>query len=673
MADPVTYRPKPGEIPTSPGVYRFSDQTGRIIYVGKAKNLRNRLSNYFADPASLHPRTAQMVQTACHVQWTVVTNELEALALEYSWIKEFRPRFNVMFKDDKSYPYLAVSLGEEYPRVKITREAKRPKVKYFGPYAQVWAIRETLDLLTKVFPVRTCSQGVFNRARRQGRPCLMGYIEKCSAPCVGRISASQHRQLALDLCAFMAGKTGQFETQLQQKMAQAAENLEYEDAAKYRDQLAALEKVLEKNAVVLPADTNADVFGLFADDLEVAVQLFHVRGGRVRGVRSWIAARESGDSAPQLMETLLGQVYGDAAAFEATKESPRSVDDVAHPSSSAIPKEVLVPVLPANAPVIQDWLSQLRGSAVDLRVPRRGDKRALAATVSDNAKVALRLHRSRQVADLTQRGQALEDLAKYLGLPAAPLRIEGYDISHTAGTNQVGSMVVFEDGAPRKDAYRSFNILENAEGASDDTAAMQEVLRRRFQRLLAEEAGLEGTDEAGEYFQVGAVDLESGKPRRFSYRPQLVVVDGGLPQVNAAAKVLAQMDIQIPVVGLAKRLEEVWIPGDEFPVILPRQSAALYLLQHLRDESHRFAIGHHRKRRAKAMTRSVLDEISGLGPARQTDLLRHFGSVKRLKEATVEQICQVRGIGPVLAQQIWDHLNAKPPVTKVPPGEAGAQ
>ena len=711
MADPTTYRPAPGEIPTSPGVYRFLDGEGRVIYVGKAKNLRQRLSNYFQDLSALHPRTQKMVTTACAVEWTVVSTEVESLALEYSWIKEFNPRFNVMYKDDKSYPYLAVTMGETYPRVQVVRGARKPGTRYFGPFVQAWSIRETVEQLLRVFPVRSCSAGVFRRAQASGRPCLLGYIDKCSAPCVGRISPQDHRALAEDFCAFMAGRTGPYLRQVEAEMKAAAAALDFEKAARLRDDAAALRKVIEGNAVVLPDATDADVFALVRDELEAAVQVFHVRGGRVRGQRGWVVdlIDDAGDA--ELIERLLEQVYGslvdpaDAGAptssgtttsvgvGDRAPSSPQprsgpngsngdasrrkgesaatSVDDVAHTATTAVPKEILVPELPSNAATVRAWLSGLRGAKVDLRVPQRGDKAALMDTVRKNAQEALRLHKTRRAGDLTQRALALDELAEALDLPEAPLRVECYDISHTQGTYQVGSMVVFEDGAPRKSDYRRFTIRgEDGDGAADDTAAMREVLTRRFKRLVAEReaaAGhasegaetIDGTpiDDDGIPIASGPIDPGTGRARRFSYAPGLVVVDGGLPQVGAAKAVFDELGIEVPIIGLAKRLEEVWVPGDEFPIILPRTSPALYLLQHLRDESHRFAITHHRKKRSAGMTRSILDGVPGLGPARQAALLKEFGSVKRLRGADVDEITRVKGIGPALAGTILAHLN----------------
>ncbi len=663
MPDPLTYRPRTGDIPTSPGVYRFSDPCGRVIYVGKAKNLRNRLTSYFQDLANLHPRTQQMVTSAGAVQWTVVRSEVEALTLEFTWIKEFNPRFNVIFKDDKSYPYLAVSMGESFPRVQVTRERKRAGSRYFGPYTQVWAIRETIDQLMRVFPMRSCSAGVFVRAKAQGRPCLLGYIDKCSAPCVGRISAQDHRELAEGLCQFMEGRTGPVIRDLEAQMRAASAELDFERAAKLRDDVIALRTVLERNVVVLDDGADADVFSLVSDELDAAVHVFHVRGGRVRGTRGWVIERvdEADDAA--LMSRLLEQVYSLASgsqpeAGKAEKVAAVSVDDVAHTPTSAVPREVLVSVDPQEKELIARWLGQLRGASVAVRVPRRGPKAQLMETVTENARQALTLHRTKRAGDITARSQALEQLAESLNLPGAPLRIECYDVSHTGGENQVASMVVFEDGMPRKDAYRTYNIRgQDGTGTPDDTSAMSEVLTRRFSRLLAEEAGLDGEDEDGVPYASGPIEAATGRPKRFSYRPDLVVVDGGLPQVNAARSALDAVGADVAVVGLAKRLEEVWIPGDEFPLILPRTSEALYLLQYLRDESHRFAITKHRKRRSRATRRSVLDSIPGVGPARQAALLKHFGSVKRLREATPEQIAQVAGVGVLLAQLIHDRLH----------------
>jgi excinuclease ABC subunit C len=665
MADPATYRPAPGEIPDSPGVYRFRDEHGRVIYVGKAKSLRPRLSSYFQDLAGLHPRTQQMVTSAASVQWTVVGTEVEALALEYSWIKEFDPRFNVKYRDDKSYPYLAVTLADEYPRIQVMRGAKRRGTRYFGPYAHAWAIRETVDLLLRVFPVRTCSSGVFKRARQQGRPCLLGYIDKCSAPCVGRISPDDHHQLAQDFCDFMAGDTAKFTRRLTQRMKEAANEMEYERAARLRDDIATLERATEKNAVVLADGTDADIFALSGDELEAAVQVFHVRDGRIRGQRGWVVEKVEDVTDAELVEHLLQQIYGNEASGDGD------------PGSSAVPREVLVPVLPPDVEQVQAWLTGLRGSKVSVRVPQRGDKRELAETVHRNAEHALVLHRTRRAGDLTTRSQALQEIQEALDLSSAPLRIECYDVSHNQGTYQSASMVVFEDGLARKSEYRNFTIRgPEGQGARDDTAAMHEVITRRFRRYLADRAdardvelGIGEEDDDGAPLRSGPIDEVTGKPVRFAYPPNLIVVDGGPPQVAAAAAAMAELGIDdVALCGLAKRLEEVWLPGEEYPVILQRSSEGLYLLQRLRDEAHRFAITAHRKRRSKGMTTSVLDGVPGLGPARQAALLRHFGSVKRLRAASVEEIASVQGMGDRTAAAVVAAL-AAPGVAAVPATE----
>ncbi|HEY5515091.1 MAG TPA: excinuclease ABC subunit UvrC, partial [Pengzhenrongella sp.] len=482
MADPATYRPAPGQVPDLPGVYRFRDSQGRVIYVGKAKSLRSRLANYFQDLAALHPRTQSMVTSAASVEWTVVGTEVEALALEYSWIKEFDPRFNVKYRDDKSYPYLAVTLADKFPRVQVMRGAKRAGTRYFGPYAHAWAIRETVDLLLRVFPVRTCSAGVFRRANQQGRPCLLGYIDKCSAPCVGRIGAQDHHALAEDFCAFMAGDTAKFTRRLNERMQEASAGLDYEQAGRLRDDIAALERATEKNAVVLKDGTDADVFALVGDDLEAAVQVFHVRDGRIRGQRGWVVEKVEDVTDAELVEHLLQQVYGaEATAFIGSGSRSRGEPaPVARAASGAVPREVLVPVLPPDPGQVTAWLAGLRGSHVDVRVPQRGDKHELAETVRRNAEHALALHRTRRAGDLTTRSQALREIQEGLDLATAPLRIECYDISTTQGTFQMASMVVFEDGLPRKSEYRTFAVRgPDGDGARDDTAAMHEVITRR--------------------------------------------------------------------------------------------------------------------------------------------------------------------------------------------------
>ncbi|MEX3771750.1 excinuclease ABC subunit UvrC, partial [Mycolicibacterium fortuitum] len=610
MPDPATYRPAPGSIPVEPGVYRFRDPHGRVIYVGKAKSLRSRLTSYFADIASLAPRTRQMVMTAGSVEWTVVTTEVEALQLEYNWIKEFDPRFNIRYRDDKTYPVLAVTLNEEYPRLMVYRGPRRKGVRYFGPYSHAWAIRETLDLLTRVFPARTCSAGVFKRHRQIDRPCLLGYIDKCSAPCIGRVSAEEHRRIVLDFCDFLAGKTDRLARDMEQQMTAAAEELDFERAARLRDDIAALKRALEKQAVVLGDGTDADVVAFADDDLEAAVQVFHVRGGRVRGQRGWIVEK-SGDpeqsGQEQLVEQFLTQFYGEQA------ELGGAADEATNP----VPREVLVPVLPPNADELAAWLSGLRGSRVSLRVPVRGDKRTLAETVQRNAHEALAQHKLKRAGDFNARSEALQSIQDTLGLAEAPLRIECVDISHVQGTDVVASLVVFEDGLPRKSDYRHYAIREAAGGGrSDDVASIAEVTRRRFLRHVSDAQPDPSTDQ---------------RPRRFAYPPNLFVVDGGAPQVNAAAAVLEELGVtDVAVIGLAKRLEEVWVPSEPDPVIFPRNSEGLYLLQRVRDEAHRFAISFHRSKRSKRMTASALDSVRGLGEQRRKALVTHFGSVARL-------------------------------------------
>jgi excinuclease ABC subunit C len=655
VPDPATYRPAPGSIPTEPGVYRFSDPHGRVIYVGKAKNLRSRLTSYFADVAGLHPRTRQMVTTAAKVEWTVVTTEVEALQLEYNWIKEFDPRFNVRYRDDKSYPMLAVTLNEEFPRLMVYRGPRRKGVRYFGPYSHAWAIRETLDLLTRVFPARTCSAGVFKRHSQIERPCLLGYIDKCAAPCVGRVDAQRHREIVADFCDFLSGKTDRFARDLERQMTAAADQLDFERAARLRDDLGALKRALEKQAVVLGDGTDADVVAFADDDLEAAVQVFHVRGGRVRGQRGWIVEKpgdpgESSEAA--LVEQFLAQFYGAEAELggppgaESSGPPGAELSGAADESSNPVPKEVLVPCLPPNAEQLAAWLSALRGSRVALRVPRRGDKRALAETVHRNAREALQQHKLKRAGDFTARSAALQNIQESLGLAEAPLRIECVDISHVQGTDVVGSLVVFEDGLPRKSDYRHFAIREAAgEGRSDDVASIAEVTRRRFLRHVRD------ANDDGE-------PVEAGK-RRFAYPPNLFVVDGGVPQVNAAQTVLDELGVtDVAVIGLAKRLEEVWVPGEPDPVILPRNSEGLYLLQRVRDEAHRFAISYHRSKRSKRMTASALDAVRGLGQARRKALVAHFGSVAKLRQASIAEITEVPGIGATTAAAVLEALGA---------------
>ena len=620
-APTVPYKPKPGEIPTNPGVYRFRDADGRVLYVGKAKNLRARLSNYFAPLRTLHERTRRMVTTAASVEWTVVASDVDALQLEYMWIQEFTPPFNVRYKDDKSYPFMAVTLADEAPRVIVTRNRRIPGAKYFGPYPKVWAVHDTIDLMIKVFPIRTCSDASYRKAMATGRPCFPGQIGRCGGPCSMTVSIEEHRAIVDDFVAFMSGGDQRFTRDLTKRMREAAAAMDYEAAAVYRDKLQAIEAVLNKSALVLASDTDADLFGIAEDELAATVQHFVIRGGRVRGVRASTIEKEIDISGAELVDQILQRAYGGAAAAD-------------------IPRTVLVPDLPDDAAELETWLQERRGRRVSIQVAQRGRKAELMKTANLNAQQALILHKTRCSSDYVARTQALTDLQEALGLTEAPLRIECFDVSHLSGTNVVASMVVFEDGLPRKDQYRSFGIAET----TDDTDSLRQVLRRRL-------AYLDGDEDAG----------EDTRRRRFAYPPQLLVVDGGRPQVEAAARALADAGHEeIALCGIAKRLEEVWLPGEEYPVILPRSSEALYLLQRLRDEAHRFAITHQRKRRRRDIT-SVLSEVPGLGDVRIKALLRHFGSVSALRRATPEEITQLPGIGPALAAAIHAHLATERP------------
>jgi excinuclease ABC subunit C len=615
MSNDLSFRPKTSEIPTRPGVYRFYDKKRRILYVGKAKNLRARLQSYFAPLDSLHERTKKMLLSASDVDWTIVKTEFEALQLEFTWIKEFNPPFNIRFKDDKSYPYLAVSLSDNVPRVFVTRNRELKGVRYFGPYTQAWALRQTLDTLLKAFPVRSCSSGVFATAKRSNRPCLLADIGKCSAPCVSRVTEQQHLDLAKDLVGFMNGMDPKQVEILRDRMLQASEAENFELAARLRDNIEALETVLEKSTIVFSDLTDADLFGIAHDELAATISLFSVRGGRIRGVRAWTMDKELEQTLEELVRQIVLYAY-------------TAADGVEPPS---IPKEVLVPGLPDDYTDLEQFLTGLRGSAVSLRVPKRGDKAALATTAQENATHALALYKTRRVSDFSARTEALNNLAIALDLAEAPLRIECYDISHLSGTNIVGSMVVFEDGLPKKAHYRQFNI----ESATDDTDAIFQVLTRRLKYLRDPE-----TIDAG----------------RFSYMPSLIVVDGGIGQVNAAARAISESGVpDLAVCGLAKRLEEVWRPAVDAPIILPRASEELFLLQRLRDESHRFALTASRRKRSSAISSTLL-EIPGLGEKRVMALLKRFGSAKRLQVATLEEISDVAGIGPELARQVLELL-----------------
>lgn len=650
-SNPQDYRPPANTIPTEPGVYRFLDAEGRVIYVGKAKNLRNRINSYFQPLESLAAKVRRMVTTAVAVKWVVVSDEVAALSLEYTWIKEFQPFFNVIYRDDKSYPYLALTLTDSYPKMHITRERKRKGTRYFGPYTQVWAIRQTMDQLRRVFPIRNCSNGVFQKAKAQGRPCLQGYIERCCAPCVGRVTEAEYAGLVRGVCDFLDGKDGKILVDLKTQMHHAAESLDFESAAELRDKIAALQTVLEKNTVVLPPSVDIDIFASARDDIEIAIQVFFVRAGRIRGERAWIVSADNQLSQSELWADFLQRHYGQYQDSDQGQcaVQPTSVDDIRHLSATQIPPEICIPVALENGSILEAWLGQIRGAKVQIRHPKRGDKAELLATVAANAQQSLEQQRLHRIGDLNERSAALNELVEYLDLRTAPLRIEAYDISHTQGKQQMGSMVVFEDGAPKKKDYRIFKVLQDSD-SSDDTRALREVLRRRFERLEAEQAALKESLKSGE--EQGSIIKQS----RFSYSPDLLVIDGGVPQVNAAAAELAELGVTIPVIGLAKRMEEVWHPQADYPLILPRQSRALYLLQALRDESHRFAIKAHRRARAQALKKSRLDNIPGLGASRQKALLQKFGSLAQLAEADAEQIRQVPGIGAVLAENIVKYL-----------------
>lgn len=638
MADALPYKPRAGEIPTNPGVYRFRDADGRVLYVGKAKNLRQRLSNYFAPLRTLHERTRRMVTTASSVEWTVVSTDVDSLQLEYMWIKEFDPPFNVRYKDDKSYPFMAVTLGDEAPRVIVTRNRKIPGARYFGPYPKVWAVHETIDLMVKAFPIRTCSDSSYKRAMQTGRPCFPGQIGKCGGPCSMTVTIEEHRAMVDDFVAFMAGGDERFTRELTTRMLAASAAMDYEAAARYRDKLSAIEAVLGKSALVLATDEDADLFGIAEDELAAAVQHFVIRGGRVRGVRAMTIEKEIDISGAELVDQVLQRAYGDA---------------------QDVPRRILVPSLPDDAAELEVWLRERRGKKVEIAVAQRGQRADLMRTATLNAQQALIRYKTRRTSDYVARTQALTDLQDALGLTEAPLRIECFDISHLGGTNVVASMVVFEDGLPRKDQYRSFNIPET----TDDTDSMYQVLRRRLAYLDRPEEiddpvaeAVAGGEDGGDLEEVV---VEVKRKPRFAYPPQLLLVDGGQPQVEAAARALRDAGhTEIAVCGIAKRLEEIWLPGEDFPVILPRTSESLYLLQRLRDEAHRFAITHQRKRRRNDIS-SVLSEVPGLGASRIKVLLKHFGSVTALRAAAPGEIEEVQGIGPVLAQNIHTHLSTR--------------
>ena len=763
------FRPKTSDIPAKPGVYKWRDGEGRVIYVGKAKNLRNRLSNYFQPLVLLHPRTQTMVLTARSLEWTVVGTELESLTLEYTWIKEFEPRFNIKLRDDKTYPYLAVSIGEQVPRVWVTRSRKRHDTRYFGPYAKVWDMRKSLDRLLKAFPVRTCSPNVFHKAQLTNRPCLLASIGKCSAPCVGRISPKEHRRMCERLVGVMTGRLGKsYIAQLTREMKQASAELEFEKAARLRDEIQMLGSVVEQNAVAFDQDVDADVFGFASDELEASVHAFFVRAGAIRGERNWSVERVEDISDGDLMAEMITQVYADilnetdaemsrsvsgspssdgddgapdsaedGAARHATPDAPivlstrrdaigvtQSVtavdaqsraqatrrrnqrqdqtgrDDFLAPIAP-VPREVIVPIEPTRHEELERWLSDRRGGAVTIRVAARGEKKALMDRANENAAQALQRSKMSRISDMATRSRAMNDVADALGLDEAPLRIECYDISNTVGgAFQVASMVVFEDGIAKKSEYRRFAIRgADGNGALDDLSALYETLTRRFRHgniagdsgesIDAEQraakaaqqshdtshgTGSDGNpaDSEATAAQADAEIIQQNTNRRhFAYRPNLVVVDGGKPQVMAAAKALEDCGVDdVAVCGLAKRLEEVWVPDDDYPIILRRQSEGMYLLQRVRDESHRFAITYHRQTRRKGALRSALDDIPGIGATYQKRLLNHFGSVRAMREATVEQLEQVKGIGHAKAEAIFAALHPDDGGTAATP-EAG--
>jgi excinuclease ABC subunit C len=597
----VVTRPPAGTIPDAPGSYQFKDDAGRVIYVGKAKSLRSRLSNYFADPATLHPRTAQMVATAESVEWIQVRNEVEAIMLEYSLIKQHRPRFNVRLVDDKSYPYLAVTLSDEWPRAMVMRGKRRKGVRYFGPYAHAYAIRETLDLVLRTFPIRTCSDNKLERHRKQGRPCLLFHIEKCSGPCVGEVDHVRYDELVDELIEFLEGDVDPVIQRLEQQMQTAASELEFEAAARLRDRLASVRRAVEKQQMVADRHDDFDVIGIAEDELEAAAQVFFVRRGRVVGRRGMVLDKVMELAPGAVVTTVLEELYYD--------EPPLG-----------FPKQVLVPCQPDDADVYEEWLSDRRGSRVEIRVPQRGDKRRLQETVVQNATEEFTRHRLRRASDHNSRARALNELQEWLGLPEAPLRIECFDMSHIQGTDYVGSMVVVTDGLADKREYRRFKV--KTVGGNDDFAAMEEVLTRRFTAYLHDRS------------------LPASERGKFQYPPQLLVVDGGKGQLGVAVRVLESLGLEeeIPVCALAKQFEEVYVPGESEPIRIPRQSEALFLLQRIRDESHRFAITFHRELRGKRMTRSVLDDVPGLGEVRRKRLIKELGGVNAVKKADLDTL-----------------------------------
>lgn len=642
MSTYLEWRPKSSDIPTGPGVYRWLGKDGRLLYVGKAKNLRQRLSNYFAPIETLHERTRRMVTSAVEVTWTVVNTEREALQLEYTWIQEYSPPYNVRLKDDKSYPYMVVTLADEAPRVMVTRKAKIRGARYFGPFPKVFAVTEAMNLMLQIFPIRTCNDTNYRRAMQTGKPCFAGQIGKCGGPCSQKVSIEEHRAVVDEFVHFMETYDRSIADNLTAQMRQAAAEYRYEDAAKLRDRIQALETLLEKSVVVLPDSADADVYGIIEDELSAAVQLFAVRNGRVRGVRGWVLDKELDIERGTLVQQIIQDVYGEQNQRPA--------------------REIIVPTLPNDAEALAEVLSEIRGSRVQLRTAQRGAKADLLRTAGINAMEALKQYKLKRTADFVARTDALNDLRDGLGIAEAPLRIESYDVSHLQGTGIVASMVVFEDGLPKKRDYRRFNIADS----TDDTDSIYQTLMRRLARLDEdEEVGAETALEAdGVSVMVNddgdSVVLPVRQKRRFAYRPQLLLIDGGQPQVAAAARALRDsgLEDQIAVAGIAKRLEELWLPNDPFPVILPRSSEALFLVQRIRDEAHRFAIAAQRKSR-KTDIHTQLAEVPGIGPSRSKSLIRHFGSVKRLREATAQELVEVPGIGLETARLIVRTIGKK--------------
>ncbi len=626
-------RPPTGTIPEEPGSYQFKDAQGRVIYVGKAANLRQRLSNYFQDPRNMHPRTAQMVESAESVEWTIVRNEVEALMLEWTLIKEHRPRFNVRLRDDKSYPFLAVTVDEQWPRAMVMRGRKRKGTRYFGPYAHAYAIRDTLDLLLRSFPIRTCSPAKFNQHQRLGRPCLLYHIEKCSGPCVGEIEEMPYRELVRELCDFLAGDTDEIVDRLESEMKAAATELEFERAARIRDRLIAVQKAIAKQQMVADKNEDIDVIGIADDDLEASVQVFYVRKGRVVGRKGFVLDKVEELTPGKLVDRILEAMYGD--------EPP-----------TGVPKQVLVPYEPEDVATYEEWLCHLRGSRVQIRVPQRGDKRALLETVTRNAGEEFTRHRMRRASDHNSRSRALTELQDLLELPEAPLRIECYDMAHLQGTDYVGSMVVLEDGLPAKREYRKFKV--HVPG-NDDYAAMEEVLTRRLTAYVAARDAEHDVVNG----EASVDEVVRRRPAKFAYPPQLLLVDGGKGQLGVAERVVERLGLadEIPVASLAKRFEEVYVPGRPDPVEVPRGSEALFMLQRVRDEAHRFANTFHGQRRSKRMVASSLDGIPGLGDARKRQLIKAVGGVNAVKRASLEELRALSFLPDAVAEAIYNKFH----------------